>query len=194
VSATSPLILIASILTARTPAEKPGEDGDTDSQLNSTTVSRAVTPSFASSSSSGIHDQDMDTEVESENIDDAYGLAHGPLHSDAGSDDDKYQEAVTSSLDPPRHHHCHRMALQDIAQFPGLSQREYGDCLTNFKDWLGLSGDENLFALVRHIDLIKPVVHPCDSTTTSRIPHPASRIPHPKHLTFSYSIQVPRSY
>jgi len=86
--------------TARKRAKKPGEDGDTDSQLNSTTVSRAVTPSFASSSSSGIHDQDMDTEVESENIDDAYGLARGPVHSDAGSDDDEYQEAVTPSPEP----------------------------------------------------------------------------------------------
>ena len=93
--------------TARKRTRKTGEDGDTDSvQLDSASVSRAVTPSFTSSSSSGEHEHDhgMETEMdENDRIsvpveDDAYErLVHTHVHSDIGSDDE-YQEAVTPPL------------------------------------------------------------------------------------------------
>ncbi|ETW86848.1 hypothetical protein HETIRDRAFT_58809 [Heterobasidion irregulare TC 32-1] len=93
--------------TARKRTRKTGDDGDTDSvQLDSASVSRAVTPSFTSSSSSAGHEHDhgMETEMdENDRIsvpmeDDAYErLDHTHVHSDIGSDDE-YQEAVTPPL------------------------------------------------------------------------------------------------
>ncbi|TFY82852.1 hypothetical protein EWM64_g1154 [Hericium alpestre] len=90
--------------TARKRAKKPGDDGDTDSvQLNSASVSRGATPSFGSSSSGAMEDNDMDTEVDdadAERMDEEEDESpRRAVHSDAGSDDE-YEEAVTPSPEP----------------------------------------------------------------------------------------------
>jgi hypothetical protein len=104
--------------TTRKRALKPGEDGDTESvQLGSGSVSRAVTPSVASSYSLNIHeadrmpDQEHDVDTDNEDT----GTIPIPIRSgvttsgrkhvrvppsDAGTDDEEYQEAVTPSPEP----------------------------------------------------------------------------------------------
>lgn len=104
--------------TTRKRALKPGEDGDTESiQLGSGSASRAVTPSVASSYSLNMHEadrvpdqeHDVDTDNEDPNTipipisggDTTSGRKHVRLApSDAGTDDEEYQEAVTPSPEP----------------------------------------------------------------------------------------------
>lgn len=104
--------------TTRKRALKPGEDGDTESiQLGSGSVSRAVTPSVASSYSLNMHEADrmpdQENDVDTDNEDTsaiAIPIRGGVTTSvrkhvrvapsDAGSDDEEYQEAVTPSPEP----------------------------------------------------------------------------------------------
>ena len=100
--------------TTRKRARKSGEEGDTESVLlTSGPVSRAVTPSAASSYSVSVNEadhmpdpeHDMDTDNEDGDIismNNAYSARkHGRIApSDAGTDDEEYQEAVTPSPEP----------------------------------------------------------------------------------------------
>jgi len=104
--------------TTRKRALKPGEEGDTESvQLGSGSASRAVTPSVASSYSLNTHDadrvpdqeHDVDTDNEDANAipipissgETTSGRKHVRVApSDAGTDDEEYQEAVTPSPEP----------------------------------------------------------------------------------------------
>lgn len=104
--------------TTRKRALKPGEDGDTESiQLGSGSVSRAVTPSAASSYSLNMHEADRMPDQEHDVDTDNEDTSAIPIPirsrittsvrkhvrvapSDAGSDDEEYQEAVTPSPEP----------------------------------------------------------------------------------------------
>lgn len=93
-------------------AQKPAEEGDTESvQLGSGFISRAVTPSVASSYSVGVHETDhvpdrehgIDTDTEDAGVINRNNSARKHIRvapSDAGTDDEEYQEAVTPSPEP----------------------------------------------------------------------------------------------
>ncbi|KAH9968675.1 hypothetical protein BC827DRAFT_1257702 [Russula dissimulans] len=95
--------------TTRKRAQKPSEEGDNESvQLGSGFISRAVTPS-ATSSYSGIHEadhvpdpeHDIDTDTEDAGTMNNSTRKHIRVApSDAGTDDEEYQEAVTPSPEP----------------------------------------------------------------------------------------------
>jgi hypothetical protein len=98
--------------TTRKRAQKPSEEGDTESlQLGSGFISRAVTPSATSSYSVSMHDadhvldeeHDIDTDTEDggvSNINNS-GRKYGRVApSDVGTDDEEYQEALTPSPEP----------------------------------------------------------------------------------------------
>jgi hypothetical protein len=100
--------------TTRKRAQKPSEEGDTESiQLESGFISRAVTPSAASSYSVSVHDpdhmldpeQDIDTDTEDAGMKNSGRKYIRMAPSDAGTDDEEYQEALTPSPEPsPRPH------------------------------------------------------------------------------------------
>jgi len=91
--------------TTRKRAQKPSEEGDAESI--SGFISRAVTPSAASSYSVGIHEvdhvpeHDIDTDTEDAGTMNNSTRKHIRVApSDAGTDDEEYQEAVTPSPEP----------------------------------------------------------------------------------------------
>jgi hypothetical protein len=98
--------------TTRKRAQKPSEEGDTESiQLESGFMSRAVTPSAASSYSVSAHDpdhvldpeDDIDTDTEDTGVITINNSRRKYIRmapSDAGSDDEEYQEALTPSPEP----------------------------------------------------------------------------------------------
>jgi len=93
-------------------ARKTTEEGDTESiQLGSGFISRAVTPSAASSYSVYVHEadhvpdpeQDIDSDTEDAGVITTNNSARKHIRvapSEAGSDDEEYQEAVTPSPEP----------------------------------------------------------------------------------------------
>lgn len=98
--------------TTRKRAQKPTEEGDTESvQLGSGFISRAVTPSAASTYSVSMHEADHvpdskhDIDSDTEDVGVFTVNSSAPKHtravpSDAGTDDEEYQEAVTPSPEP----------------------------------------------------------------------------------------------
>jgi hypothetical protein len=98
--------------TTRKRAQKPSEEGDTESlQLGSGFISRAVTPSATSSYSVSVHDadhvpdpeDDIDTDTEDGGVSNINNSGHKygrVAPSDAGTDDEEYQEALTPSPEP----------------------------------------------------------------------------------------------
>jgi hypothetical protein len=98
--------------TTRKRAQKPSDEGDTESiQLESGSISRAVTPSAASSYSFSGHDADhvpdpeldIDTDTEDTGVITVNSSGRKHIHvapSDAGTDDEEYQEALTPSPEP----------------------------------------------------------------------------------------------
>lgn len=98
--------------TTRKRAQKPSEEGDTESiQLESGFISRAVTPSATSSYSVSVHDadhvpdpeHDIDTDTEDGGMSTMNNLGRKYSRvapSDAGTDDEEYQEALTPSPEP----------------------------------------------------------------------------------------------
>jgi hypothetical protein len=98
--------------TTRKRAQKPSEEGDTESiQLESGSISRAVTPSATSSYSFSGHDadhvpdpeHDIDTDTEDTGMITVNSSGRKHLRvapSDAGTDDEEYQEALTPSPEP----------------------------------------------------------------------------------------------
>jgi len=95
--------------TTRKRAQKPSEEGDTESiQLESGSISRAVTPSAASSYSFSGHDADhvpdpeldIDTDTEDAGMITVNSSGRKHMPSDAGTDDEEYQEALTPSPEP----------------------------------------------------------------------------------------------
>jgi hypothetical protein len=98
--------------TTRKRAQKPSEEGDTESiQFGSGSLSRAVSPSAASSYSVSGHDadhvpdpeHDIDTDTEDAGMItvNSSGRKHIRVAPwDAGTDDEEYQEALTPSPEP----------------------------------------------------------------------------------------------
>jgi len=98
--------------TTRKRAQKPSEEGDTEStQLGSGSISRAVSPSAASSYSVSVHDadhvpdpeHDIDTDTEDAGVITVNSSRRKHIRvapSDAGTDDEEYQEALTPSPEP----------------------------------------------------------------------------------------------
>ncbi|KAI9454838.1 homeobox-domain-containing protein [Russula earlei] len=96
--------------TTRKRAQKPSDEGDAESiQLGSGFASRAVTPSVASSYSVSLHeadhvpDPDHDIDTDTEDLGPMKTTTRKHIRvapSDAGTDDEEYQEAVTPSPEP----------------------------------------------------------------------------------------------
>jgi hypothetical protein len=97
--------------TTRKRAQKPSEEGDVESMHGSGFISRAVTPSAASSYSISVHEpghvpdpeHDIDTDAEDASVITMNNSRRKPgrvAPSDAGTDDEEYQEAVTPSPEP----------------------------------------------------------------------------------------------
>jgi hypothetical protein len=119
-------------------AQKPTEEGDTESvQLGSGFVSRAVTPSAASSYSIGVHEadhvpdpeHDIDTDTEDAGVITTTNAERKHIRvapSDAGTDDEEYQEAVTPSPEPsPLPHPTSRPHQLDVRGGINISPIDY---------------------------------------------------------------------
>jgi hypothetical protein len=119
-------------------AQKPTDEGDTESvQLGSGFVSRAVTPSAASSYSIGVHEadhvpdpeHDIDTDTEDAGVITTSNTQRKHIRvapSDAGTDDEEYQEAVTPSPEPsPLPHPSSRPHQIDVRGGINISPIDY---------------------------------------------------------------------